>query len=66
MDIKNRILDAKEFLRQYNLTIPEGTKLAVVSHSRTLQTFSANEYDAEGAPINALYWNNCESKYLVI
>jgi len=61
IDINQRALEAKNTLKDKLKNHPEGESIVVVSHSRFLESFSAESYGEEdGEPVNAKWFNNCE------
>lgn len=59
-DVNRRVGNAKTALKETMKELNEGETLAIVAHSRLLESFSAESYEEDGAPVNAKWFANCE------
>jgi len=61
IDINQRTLEAKKSIKEKIKNHPEGESIVIVTHSRFLESFSAEKYgEKDGEPINAKWFENCE------
>jgi broad specificity phosphatase PhoE len=60
IDINQRALETKKIMKDKLSNHPEGESIVVVTHSRFLESISAERYGEDGEPINAKWFYNCE------
>lgn len=60
IDINQRILEAREKLKPFVQEVKDGEAIIVVTHSRFLESISAESYKEDGEPHNAKWFVNCE------
>jgi len=60
MDINQRVLEAREQLKPIVKELKDDESLIVVTHSRFLESLSAESYAENGEPVNAKWFVNCE------
>ena len=59
-DIRQRTIEARQALKDKLKEFKEGEAVVVVAHSRFLEAYTAESIEADGSPVNAKWFYNCE------